>query len=1551
MVNSPLSFSATEQFRKRLIASNLQPYFVKDSSSPQANPQDVGVKETEWIDTPLVNQTDLSESGVFEKIRLNTINQYGPENGFGKPYNIILQQSKSNQGEFVYNTDNTRKFSESEQEQNSLLVLNQFGPQDGWADGASQLENNIIQYGIRGEYFSFTPSTYTPGNILLEKNPVGNNGPISNDSALAQIAANRLRSLFEESIAIETYQETLARANALQAINDPYVGLKIATGNASIIEPDWNVTTPDGVFGTAYDLISRITGVYSPYSLIPGDYFTQVKPKNLLNQAVNFVSNLFGFPSVLPERKSSSDIFLANTGQGTRRALFGMLDLNRYAPDYRANFLGSLNLNAPKPNYYIGSRTSEPLDIVSPSGQVPVDEFGIEIQSAVYGNGVLGGLYENDINFNFGLNSVDTFDGGGLQGGFTWVSPKYKGNAGFKVGKGSDVKGTSDEFPQISAQYTKTESTNYALKKGSILDDTQRIIDSQPRGGKRLQHVGNAIDQVSKVFNDGYKEITKGSRVIRYVDNNGIFKGEEYGRIFAKDIPFYQNSVLQKTDGNIRKNPYSILDKTYNLNMYPTSGPDSTTLANGQVKKYMLSLENLAWRTSRRPGLRYTDLPESEKGPNGGRIMWFPPYDVGFSENNSASWEANQFLGRPEAIYTYRGTTRGGNLSFKIVVDHPSIMNVIVDKVLANTNSNELSDGVLNSFFAGLTKFDIYELAKRYQNFTQTELAQIQNVINNSGNRERIKDTINKNLNKGGDGAGGSMESNSSVGLQNYIPQLGSFKSSQFYFDYNQGGGTNFSNSLTTYEASTFFGNIETSQQSTITSGYNTIESLCTGINNLLTSNNNVTIQIRLRANSSYNEATNVKSERNTCIEDTIKSLISNSERVVIKKIEGSNDETIQPQNYVCSQQTTNNYSVGAVGCRRVIIEDIIETPLPNLQNPNGSVMLNSVNVVDNLNTQDRLQQQINRVSTESSTNPSNTISKQVIRKLLSEADYFEFLKESNPFVYDSLREKLKYFHPAFHSMTPEGLNERLTFLVQCTRPGDTIPTKQADGTFLDKDARNTGFGAPPVCVLRIGDFYHSKVIVETVNFTYEDAKFDLNPEGIGVQPMIVGVSIGFKFIGGQSLRGPVEELQNALSFNFFANTEMYDERAVVPDISAYSKEFIEKTEQTGDTPQNTDAALQNEGGSLIGDIKGNFTISGTVANNTYEKLFKELVDNFEVIENGMYDKLKELTENYNQSVLKLYTKDRKYSSGSLNEFMSKVDLNIFGKSSYVDKVNAVFNDIITDIDADNLTILNDMLGEKFPTSQQSVFRQQLKDLVNKKKTSFLNGLTTITNDLSSSQLKIVRTIDKINYVLQSLDGYIDKKGNALIYDTQSASTINELLADSTNILSPNDSVNGLNEIMTKYNQYEIITNDYNNDQAYTLLGGSFNVTADMRFYLIFGYDLTNNYKQFETEVIGSLSTDSKWKKFIENNLTVNYKVPADKEKKLILAKFKEYRDYKSKASKWLVDNWNALYKKNRNNSLLLKSNPTSNDKERLKNLYLGVNSNEDDKFNGKVRF
>jgi hypothetical protein len=56
--------------------------------------------------------------------------------------------------------------------------------------------------------------------------------------------------------------------------------------------------------------------------------------------------------------------------------------------------------------------------------------------------------------------------------------------------------------------------------------------------------------------------------------------------------------------------------------------------------------------------------------------------------------------------------------------------------------------------------------------------------------------------------------------------------------------------------------------------------------------------------------------------------------------------------------------------------------------------------------------------------------------------------------------------------------------------------------------------------------------------------QWDLNPEGAGVQPMLAQINISFKFIGGGDLGGPIRRLQNAMTFNYYANSRLFDNRA-----------------------------------------------------------------------------------------------------------------------------------------------------------------------------------------------------------------------------------------------------------------------------------------------------------------------------------------------------------------------------------------------------------------------
>lgn len=167
-----------------------------------------------------------------------------------------------------------------------------------------------------------------------------------------------------------------------------------------------------------------------------------------------------------------------------------------------------------------------------------------------------------------------------------------------------------------------------------------------------------------------------------------------------------------------------------------------------------------------------------------------------------------------------------------------------------------------------------------------------------------------------------------------------------------------------------------------------------------------------------------------------------------------------------------------------------------------------------------------------------------LVTRYESEADYFSKLSVESPLIYKSLKEKFKYFNPAFHSMSPEGFNARLNFLQQCTRQGHTV---EAGTSLGSRAANNLAFGRMPVCVLRIGDFINTRIIINNVQINYDNnggMTWDLNPEGIGVQPMYAKISLGITLLGGQSLEGPINRLQNAITFDYYANTGVYDDRA-----------------------------------------------------------------------------------------------------------------------------------------------------------------------------------------------------------------------------------------------------------------------------------------------------------------------------------------------------------------------------------------------------------------------
>jgi hypothetical protein len=1404
-MDSPLSYINSEGFRKDIMVKNLKPY-AKSPNQP-------GVPFTyEYIQSNLAvvdSPDNLLDQSLPENKKRKSINKYGDGS-----------ESIIDSAPFFESVDRP-------------------------VNGGGPITNN------QPYPTSFVPSTYTPVSILLNPDPQGSDGLLSQDSFIVKLGAQTLRKEFEERIATQIKRQTTGRANILNVDGVSDV-VNIIQGNVPLIEPNWTITIPENPILAASDFILRLGGSVLPISTIPGSYWdtniTMRQPSTIgqlrnafRNSSVgNFVSNLLG------TNQSGSQIFYNNTGSGQKSRLFYNIDFNKYKPSYDRTLFNRLagalvGSTTDNSNFYIGSDTSNPSRILSPSGDLPINSYGQEQQVPVYGPSEIARQFDGaSQSIRLGANGPAYSDGGGIEGGFTWVSPKYKGNAGKKAGLGGEISNEDEDFSPSS--YSSTESTNNQFRDGSILDQTQRLIDSQPNGAKRLQHVGNAIDQVSKVFNDGYKEITKGSKVLSYVGAIGQEVGTEYCRVFTKDIPYLQYNDLQKTDGMTtegRRFSWSVLDKTYNLNIVPNKqegGKSSTNLISGEgdnlgyAKKYMFSLENLAWRTSSTPGYTYADLPICERGPNGGRVMWFPPYNLSFDESSTANWKPTDFIGRPEPIFTYSNTSRSGTLSWDIVVDHPSVLNLIVNKVLADQTNKERVNSIIDSFFAGCRKYDLYELAKKYYKINRNDLYELQKAITDKVVTDEQINYIKQTLQTGND-----APTNADVPV---APTLDSkyFKDYEgfgFYFENDKpaaGQVANYQFEYDLYLSPTVRNKYSFGPEPQQTNNFyeNVIIPNFSVINKFIEDlaaqmeqypNGNVTIDLvsscSAPATKRYNDTLSAR-RMDSVVKYFNKSpllkkyLEGSPKRLILltnnlgeeassapKVFEGSGTEYIPSkfktnQTIGCSDEDSGAnggdtvvgakevLTFNAMACRRVYIKSITSTLQGNVPEPEP-IIPNTVDViVENKIISSRTvpveeQQLVLR----------NNITKRVLRSLLSECDYFEVIKETSPMVFDNLKDKLKVFQPAFHSITPEGLNSRLTFLNQCMRPGDTIPTvveKDGEVSRQYNNATNTAFGAPPVLVLRIGDFYNTKIIPKNLSFKYEN--LDLNPEGIGVQPMIAKVTLSFDFVGGSGLKSSIDRLQNALSFNYYANTEMWDDRADVTDTSyeILDKEFLAAilTPQPP-SPNQANKPTGQDNNSTIGTILTKTFGEFQTGTTTYSDFMVGVKDQTQEYFTIVVNKMRESVEQYNNAVRQQWILERNYTVGKFT-VDENVEVKLFGKPKNIEKrFVEISNMLISDIDNDIEPFIKFILlpDRNFNEKLIRQIKQNYKRYITNKTQTFQNAITKIAQDIVNQQQVYLHTLGQVNTITfepnpgVGTDGFQEKKGAVVIFNISGTTNIN----------------------------------------------------------------------------------------------------------------------------------------------------------------------------------
>jgi outer membrane protein OmpA-like peptidoglycan-associated protein len=1645
MANSPLSFVSSSSFRDTLMARNLSPYNVQGVyTSPvnQTNYETI-LSDFNVIDSP----NELISNSPYAN-QAYPLNEYGPEGGFNQTitFNGPILPIMSNQGE--YSPNETQMDLLNETFIDTAYIQNTYGPIGGYQYMVTitdlQLNNNVYQ-----PYWNpplFTPSSYSPYSILLSSDPAGSDGLLSQDSFIAKLGAIELKNAFEARVAAEIYQNTVGLVN-LDSLQDPFEASLIATGQEPLIYRNWRITVPENPIVAGIDLATRLASAYWPVSPIPGDYF-EVDNLNgqtqQTSQALNVVNQLTGgfLGPILNRNRTASEIFLANTGNGQRSVLFRNIKYNRYQPAYDGNFGGilgigqgivNLALDLINPNngtlvggYYVGSRNAEPSFITSPANQIPVNAFGQQDPSPVYGPSELGILYEgNQERLNFGLAGKSYTDGGSLDGGFVWTSPKYKGNAGFNATPGGGSGSADNEFNIVAGNYVSSESTNLTFKETSILDQTQRLIDSADNvsGINRLKHVGNAINQVSKVFNDGYKEITKGSKVLSYIDNtDGSQAGIEYCRIFTKDTPYLTYADLQKTDGittSGRRFSYSVLDNTYNLNIAPLKNPGSTNiikLAEDKfvAKKYMFSIENLAWRTSSKPGFTYDDLPNCEKGPNGGRVMWFPPYELTFNDSSSANWSETSFLGRPEPMYTYKDTRRTGSLNWKMIVDHPSIMNLIVNKQLKGVNKERVNS-IIDSFFAGCTKYDLYQLGLKFNTIPTKDLYTYQEVLNKTTITDEITEVVNS-VPADNNTNGTEPETNSDTSIDDFKKN---YTNISFYFDNDIPGPSNsrtasssFGSSYPSYigkegeyisksnsvfkptnnnsKVKEFFDNVVKYNYNKI-AGEGTTSNFIVDAFNILKEGKGK-IKIKMRGSASAVASVDYNQRLSQRRIDSVKQFLTSqvvgsaslskyfddkSIEIIDEAAKGEQDTIVFPvtqssfgNSVNCTENITaeinpnptNNkiaevYSVNAMACRRVVINDIeiIPTPVDPIK-PDASELIQTT-------VTKKVPREVNVKSVQEKLKEG--IGKKILRQLLTECDYFEVIKENNPMVYDSIKEKVKYFNPAFHSMTPEGLNSRLTFLNQCVRPGETIPIIDNDGNPKFNDAVNTSFGTPPVLVLRIGDFYNTKIIPKTISFTYEPLVLDMNPEGIGIQPMIAKVILSFDFIGGQGLAKPVEELQNALSFNYYANTEVYDERATWTDDSfrIVDNELINaiKNTQTPVSVNNENGGIPNNGGDTIGTILSTNNVEGgNTGEISYETIMDELLPSTNEYYNLILNKVNTLIDENNYGIWQLLSKERKFIKGDTSVV---TNVKIFGKPENVEtRVNKLFDDLIGDVNNDSNYLIINLMSFNFSNKEIRDVKTNIVNYINNMKNTFNDSLFTNINDIVNVEQSLVQKLRKIDLVIGGVDGKIPDVGIPIVYNLTPTNDVSpssdgeytDTLAEiSFDFKDEMDKINGYYEFLIQQN---IITEDSSNygetSGEFTPISTSLSTIQDKRMFMVMSKIFSDNNKieEFKSTIISgelknNLRLDRKFRKVCNDFSDLVNKELKD-EKKFI----KNVKD--NTIIKDILNEKSYVEGKTRKfqYTTVVDDNLQEN-QQKIKDLYSSVNVNNENTWNGKIKF
>lgn len=710
-------------------------------------------------------------------------------------------------------------------------------------------------------------------------------------------------------------------------------------------------------------------------------------------------------------------------------------------------------------------------------------------------------------------------------------------------GQLSQLQGLSE--PEVLANYQPQDlKTGFNIQTG-LLEYTRNLMNA---------HEGRIIDTTRKVF-------TKGDNIAGF-NGSGLWRApstalpefanrkgvrqhsalDQYDR-FAKAIRFNGNNVYGGNEDSV----------IYNT-VLPRIHPVINKEGNADPRNLMFSIENLAVGVIKGDGVGIIDdefgsqIPICEVGPFNGRIMWFPPFNLEFNESVEVKYDTIVMVGRNEPMYNYMNSERNATLSFTLLVDYPEQLRGYhgenKQKAIAEffAFGGEGDGGETKTYVQNIPA-KISDMQKQIENIKgKLKAAEPKPITTNTlyvyfpNDIPKVTDNVNTIIDKMyKDYQYEIIESCISsdgghFGLNNkiyFITGLTSYDlSGATFYRVDKNALAGFSQ-YTATGITGQFGDCELTKQ--LKDVFSNVDfrslydiNIVGSASKLYTELNNLDVV----EGAAYNKALGLRRA------NAVKALVDGRLRALFGKSAAELGITINLYSEGDVAADDNNATVAAIPRQATKQERAASFTIKrNSKVPETKEHEISENDKETITQLEReitlAQAELNRINKTRNTDCVYNERTGADENGVGDAGILGGFKSVSG----------NYYYPVFHSQTPEDFHKRLTFLHQCTRQGAAkrySATVDSNGVLR---ARNSVFGKQPICILRIGDFWYTKVVITNLTVDYADTTWDMNPEGFGMQPMLAKVTLQMKLIGGQSLKGPIDALQNALSFNYYANS------------------------------------------------------------------------------------------------------------------------------------------------------------------------------------------------------------------------------------------------------------------------------------------------------------------------------------------------------------------------------------------------------------------------------